>query len=377
MTQPPNPSDYPPPGGYQPAPDQGGYPPPAPDQGGYPPVPGGYPPPPPAGAYPPPPGWGTPPPGAYPGPYPPPRSHPPPPGSDPPPPGSYPPPPGWGTPPQGAYPPPGWGTPPQGVYPPPPPAEGGYAPPPPGYGRPAFSIGEALSWAWHKFSKNAVPLILASLIWGLIFAAVAGVFAVLLNSVSPEFFGISQDGESFTGTEITGATVAVFMAGWVVFFLLSGAISSAYYSGLLDIAEGRPVSLSSFFRPRNIVSVLLASLLIGIVSSIVTFPLQQVPYVGPLIAFVVAAAVSIFTVFTTVVIVDRGLSPIEGIRTSIGIVRAHFGESSLVWLISEALLFIGAMLCLVGLLLTAPIALLFIVYAYRKLSGGTVAPVTV
>jgi uncharacterized membrane protein len=78
-----------------------------------------------------------------------------------------------------------------------------------------------------------------------------------------------------------------------------------------------------------------------------------------------------------VVIVDRGLSPVEGIRTSIGIVRAHFGESLLVWLVSEALLFIGALFCGIGLLLTAPIALLLIVYAYRKLSGGMVAPATV
>ena len=68
MTQPPNPADYPPPGGYPPAPDQGGYTPPAPDQGGYPPAPGGAthrlhrrvptrPRPP--GAYPPPPGSGA------------------------------------------------------------------------------------------------------------------------------------------------------------------------------------------------------------------------------------------------------------------------------------------------------------------------------
>jgi uncharacterized membrane protein len=234
-----------------------------------------------------------------------------------------------------------------------------------------------LSWAWNKFTKNAAPLILASLFWGLIFAVVAGVFAVLLNSVSPEFFAISEDGEAITGTEITGATLAVFMAGWVVFFLLSGAIASAYYSGLLEIADGRPVSVGSFFRPRNIVSVLLASLLIGIVSSIVTFPLQQVPYVGPLIGFAIGAAVSIFTMFTTVSIVDRGLSPINGIKTSIGIARAHFGDSLLVWLVSQALLFAGALVCLVGLLATAPIALLLIVYAYRKLSGGMVAPATV
>lgn len=360
MTQPPNPADFPPPEGYPPAPEQGGSLPSDSDPGGYTPAPGGYPPPPPpgayppppAGAYPPPPGWGAPPPGAYPGAYPP--------------PGAY-------VPPPGAYPPPG-GYPPPGAYPPPPPAAGGYFPPPPGYGRPAFTVGEGFPWAWKEFSAHAVPLVLASLIWGLIFFAVGAVFVAILNGVSPEFFAVSDGGEGFAVTEITGATVAVFMVGWVVFFLLSGAIASAYYSGLLEIAEGRPVTVGSFFRPRNIVSVLLASLLIGVVSSIVTFPLQQVPYVGSLIAALVGGAVSVFTLFVTVAIVDRGLSPIGGIKTSIGIARAHFGESLLVWLISQALLFVGALVCLVGLLVSAPVALLLIVYAYRKLTGGTVAP---
>ena len=42
MTQPPNPADYPPPGGYPQGPDQGGY---TPAPGSYPPPPGAYPPP--------------------------------------------------------------------------------------------------------------------------------------------------------------------------------------------------------------------------------------------------------------------------------------------------------------------------------------------
>ncbi len=335
MTQPPNPGEYP--GGYPPPPP-GGYPPPP--QGGFPPPPpGGFPPPPP-GAYPPPPGWGP-----QPG--------------------------GYGVP-QGGYPPPG-------AYPPPPPAEGGWAPPPPGYGRPAFTVGEGVSWAWNKFVKNAAPLVLATLIFGLILFAVMGVFAWVVSMVAPATFTAYQTADGVTeivspNTSATGTVVS--MLGWIIFAVLGGAIASAYYGGLLDIADGRPVTVGSFFRPRKVASVVLAALLIGIVSSIITFPFLLIPVVGPLLAIVLGLAVSVFTMFTTVVIVERGLSPMDGIRTSIGIARAHIGESLLVWLVSQALLFLGAMLCGVGLLLTAPIALLFIVYAFRKLSGGMVAPAT-
>lgn len=79
--------------------------------------------------------------------------------------GSYPPP-GYGAPP----PPPGYGPPP-GTYLPP-----GYnaPPPPPGYGPPpgppppgypthlqssGFSVGDAISWSWNRFTQNAVTLV--------------------------------------------------------------------------------------------------------------------------------------------------------------------------------------------------------------------------
>ena len=367
MTQPPNPADYPPPGGY----------PPAPDQGGFTPAPGGYPPPPPQGSYPPPPGWGGPPQGSYPPPQ---GSYPPPPGWGAPPQGSYPPPPGAYPPAPGSYPPPGGYYPPPGSYPPPPSADGGYAPPPPGYGRPAFSVGDAFSWAWNKFSKNAIPLILATLIFGAILFGVLGLFILLVNIVSPETFTAYETADGITEFVTPGDSVggtAVTMAGWIVGFVIAGAIASAFYGGLLDIADGRPVTLGSFFRPRKVASVVVSALIIGIVSALVTFPLQYVPYVGGLIASLISAVVSIFTVFTTVAIVDRGLSPVEGIRHSVGIARSHSGESVLVWLVSTLLLFIGALFCLAGLLVTAPLALLFVVYSYRKLAGATVAPATV
>ena len=50
------------------------------------------------------------------------------------------------------------------------------------------------------------------------------------------------------------------------------------------------------------------------------------------------------------------------------------GKVLLAWLLSLALLAVGALLCGVGLLLTAPLAYLFVVYTYRTLSGGSVAP---
>ena len=341
MTQPPNPGEQPPSGGF-PAPPPAGPAPQAP-QGGY-------------GAPPPPPGWGYPPPA---GSYPPPGGYPPPPpgGYPPPPPGGYPPPP------PGAYPPP-----PPGGYPPPPPAQGGYAPPPPGYGAPRYSIGEALGWAWNKFTKNPVPLIVATFVFWLIGFALNLLVRVAMDAVSPETFTSYDAGDTLietTTSTLTGGGIAVLILGAIIQIAVKGAIASAGYGGLLDIANGQSVSIGSFFRPRNITAVVVAVLIVDILTA-----------VGLVLCIIPGLAVMLFAWFTTVAIVDRNLSPIDGIRASIDIVKANFGQVLLAALTFIALIIVGALLCGVGLLVAVPVAYLFLVYTYRMLSGGSVAPVT-
>ena len=335
MTQPPNPGEQPPSEGFPTPPPTGSAP--QGPQGGY-------------GAPPPPPGWGYPPPpaGGYP----------------PPPPGAYPPPPAGAYPPPSAYPPP-----PPGGYPPPPPAQGGYAPPPPGYGAPRYSIGEALSWSWNKFTKNPVPLIVATLVFGFIGFALNLLERVAMDAVSPETFTSYDYGDTLietTTSTLTGGGIAVLILGAIIQIAVKGAIASAGYGGLLDIANGQSVSIGSFFRPRNIAAVVVAVLIVDILTA-----------VGLVLCIIPGLAVMLFAWFTTVAIVDRNLSPIDGIRASIDIVKANFGQVLLASLTFIALIIVGALLCGVGLLVAVPVAYLFLVYTYRVLSGGSVAPANV
>src|SRR5690242_20637569 len=224
MTNPPPP----PPGGGYPPPGQGGYPPPGqgghppPGQGGYPPQQGGYPPPG-QGGYPPPGQGGYPPPGQ----------------------GGYPPPPQ-----QGGYPPPQQ----HGGYPPPPPgapgyppATGGYQPAgPPGYGgAQAFSVGEAFSWAWNKFTKNAAPLIIATLVYGLIVIVLQVIINLLQAAVSPGVsdYTSSDNGfsYSFSSSSMGVGGLLVSIVGWFVTLIVGAAIQSGYISGVLDIANEQQV----------------------------------------------------------------------------------------------------------------------------------------
>ncbi|MGU3653682.1 hypothetical protein [Mycolicibacterium sp. A43C] len=342
MTQPP-----PPPGSTPP----GGFPPPenVPPGGYQPPSQGGYQPPPPQGDYPPPSGNFPPPQGGFP----------------PPPQGGYPPPP------QGGYPPP-----PQGGYPPPPPPQGGFAPPPPGYPQPGYpggaapySVGDAFSWAWNKFSKNAGALIIPTLVYALVVGIFGGIVFGIAAAVAPSgvtTYDSYDSGFSYEySSGLGGASIFVLVIGLIVLLVLLAAISSAYFGGVLDIANGVPVTAGSFFKPRLIGPVIIATLLVGIAVSI-----------GSVLCYIPGLIVSIFAFFVTPALIDRNLSAIDAIKLSIDVTKNNFVPVLLSWLLYSVILAVGSFLCYVGLLVAAPLAILFQVYAYRRLTGGQVAPLT-
>jgi uncharacterized membrane protein len=297
--------------------------------------PPGYPPPPSYGTPPPPPGYGAPPPPGY--------GAPPPPGYNAPPPRGYsapPPLPGYG-PPGGPPPPPGYGPP------------VGY--PPPGYGgQPIqqFSVGDAFNWAWNKFGKNALALIVAYLVY----RVVSAVFSIATRLAS-------RLGEQTTSAGLVAGLLAVALIlyvlslGWEVFTW------AALLTGCLDIADGKPVTIGSFFKPRNFGQVILAALLVGV--------LTAVGFVLLIIPGIIFAVLASFTIFF---VIDRSLGPVEALKASIAMVRSNIGEVLLALFAVVATTIVGFLACVVGLLVAVPVAALVMTYTYRKLSGGQVVP---
>jgi uncharacterized membrane protein len=82
--------------------------------------------------------------------------------------------------------------------------------------------------------------------------------------------------------------------------VVAAAVQSAYLGGMLDIADGREVSIGSFFRPRNIGNVIIAGLIVGVITT-----------VGFLLFVIPGLIASIMLMFTVVSLLDRNLAPIE------------------------------------------------------------------
>ncbi len=300
--------------------------------------------------YPPPPGYGTPPPGY---------------GAPPPGYGAPPPqPPGYGPPP-GGFPPPGYGVPPP---PPPGPPPGYGAPPPgwppqPGYGgqpKPVFNIGDAISWSWKKFTANAVALVVASLVYGVVLAAIYA----LMFIVNPSTTITSADGYSrWEMANLGPASWAFMVIAYVAFYAVAIFAEAGLVTGCLDIADGRPVTIGSFFGPRNLGMVILAALLLGVISAALS-----------VLCFIPGLIFGFFAMFTVPLVIDRSLSAIKALTTSFSTVSSNIGGALLSWLVQFAAILVGALACGVGLLVAAPFAALILIYTYRKLSGGQVVP---
>ena len=241
---------------------------------------------------------------------------------------------------------------------------------------PRYTVGEAMGWAWKTFAKNARPLVLATLIVGIVGVLLGTLLGPLLQAVSPETFTAVQSGGPIVETAsrtITGGGMAVLGLAWLVLLIVGGVIAAAWYRGLLAIADGEPVSVGSFLKPHNAVSVILASLIIGGLTGAAGLIAVLAPYVGALLSALIAGLVAFVTFFTIVAIVDRRLSPIDGIRAGLHLFRANPGPVVLAWIVSTAVVVAGALVC-GGLLAAVPIAYLFKVVTWRRLSGGSVAP---
>ncbi|WP_085189403.1 hypothetical protein [Mycobacterium sp. IEC1808] len=242
----------------------------------------------------------------------------------------------------------------------------GYAPPP-GYagapvGPPAFSIGEAFSWAWGKFTQNVAPLVVSTLIYavliGIAYSAV--LFGGGMGSTTTS---TNADGYTTATTSIGAGGLIVMIVGYILIYAVSIFAQSAFYSGCLDIADGRSVSIGSFFKPRNLGNVILAAIIIGILTSI-----------GSVLCVIPGLVVGIFAQFAIPFIIDRSQGAIDGLKSSFTTVQSNFVNALLVWLVSAAAILLGFVACGLGILVGAPVAALIGIYGYRKLSGGQVVP---
>lgn len=186
---------------------------------------------------------------------------------------------------------------------------------------------------------NAIPIFL----WG---PMMCGVYLCLLRKLrgQPVDFGMLFKGFDYFSQSLIPAALQ-FLPGLVMFAL--------YFMILL-------VYITTA-APRGYVSQAEAS---------AYFTTIMLMYLGFIIAFLVVAwGVLIFLLFPYALIVDRGLSGWDSVKTSARAGLANFPGILALLLLSLLLMFVGVLACYVGAFLTWPIALTSWTVAYRRIFG--------
>lgn len=205
-----------------------------------------------------------------------------------------------------------------------------------------FSAGSAIRYGWEAFKKRP---------WFFVGATVVIAFLYIVAGA------ISSTIDAGLG----GSTEDPTIVGNIVNYLLGALIGmgvTAFYLAAHDNPE--TVQLSTLWHPKPywkfLGTSILATLAIGI---------------GFVLLIVPGIIAMLFFMFSTFIVIDRGLGPIEAMKESMRITAGYrwplLGFLLLVFLIVLA----GALVFGVGLLVAVPVVTLAFAHAYRVLSGET------
>lgn len=224
----------------------------------------------------------------------------------------------------------------------PPPPYGSYIPPAygaaPSGGSVPYSATAAMGWGWRRFTQNIGPLIITGLI-------VFGIQVV---------FGIVGRG--------THDSTSLYLLVQAASFVVSLMIAAGIVRASLGVTSGERFDTAKVFSADQLGQVIVAAVITAILTVIGLF-LLVLP--GLVVLF--------FTQYVYYFVVDRGQGGIEAIGSSFRFVADNLGATLLYFLLSIAVIILGVICLLVGVLVAIPVVFLGQAYTYRKLSGGAVA----
>ena len=204
-----------------------------------------------------------------------------------------------------------------------------------------FSAGAAIRFGWETFKRRP---------WFF----VGSTFLILLAS------GLCDGFTSGIDAALTGSAEDPSIIGTVINFALGTLISmgaTAFFLAAHDNPD--TVDLSALWHPRPFWKYLGASILLGLAIGI-----------GFVLLIVPGVIFALMFMFTTFIVIERELGPINAMNESNRLTRGHkwqlFGLVLLLVLIN----LLGVLAFIVGILVSIPVSTLAFVHAYRMLGGN-------
>ncbi len=203
-----------------------------------------------------------------------------------------------------------------------------------------FSIKEAVMFGWETFKKDP--------------AFYAGVTFVLSAA-------------SFVINLIIGDGYGLMALVWfVVSFAVSTFVTIAYSRVALSAQTGQRIAWEGLWAPEHFLRMLGTTILQGIIV-----------VVGLVLLIIPGIVAALMLSMSQLLVVDKKLMPIEALKESYRLTKGHLLQLFLFALTIAAINIVGAILLLVGLLVSIPVSLVAAAYVYKKLSSLEVPAVIV
>lgn len=263
-----------------------------------------------------------------------------------------------------------------GAQPPPPPPPGGGDPGSAPYqGTPQpFSVGNAFNYAWTKFQAYLGPLLVAMVAFFVVGAIIYAVFYFALGSLA---FGGAVEctpgyyaNGTYYPTQCSGGGLGLFSIGFmivygiqmIVMFLYSYLVQAGFTRAGLAITRGEQVDVKTLISSDKLAQVLLGGVVMAIGTAI-----------GTMLCIIPGLIIAFFGQFFVFFVLDKGLGGIDAIKASFGFVNRNLGTLIGLFLAEILAIFVGALICGIGLIVAVPVVIIAQSFAYRTLNGEPVA----
>jgi len=209
----------------------------------------------------------------------------------------------------------------------------------------------AIGYGWNKFKASPATQVPTLLMIGIVILVIS--FLIRLIVV-----GGMTDSDSGLGAVLLAAAISSAITGLIVQVLTAGLLK-----GGLNVADGREFSMGQLFEGWDKAQVVIAAVIIGVLT-----------FIGTFLCYFPALIVGYLTQFTIPFIVDKNMSATDAIKASFRLCVDNLGATILWYLLAIVCIIVGAILCLVGLLVAAPVVLIGLAYTFRRLQGEAVSP---
>lgn len=208
-----------------------------------------------------------------------------------------------------------------------------------------LSIGSLVRFGWETFKSRPWIFVGTTALLGLLL----GVSGSISSGLDALFSG-SVEEPSLPGTIFWWATSTLISMG-----------ATAFYLAAHD--NPQTVEVAQLWHPQKFWSFLGASLLVSIVVVL-----------GMILLIVPGVIFALMFMFATMIVIDRGLGPIESMKESRRITTGYKWKLLGLALVLTLLNLAGLFALVVGLLVTVPVTVLAFTRAYRELSARAGVP---